>query len=160
MDGLVPASEGPYPVANVAMPDQQPQDLPGALALLDSILWRDGGIDQNESQVLAAWVQATQMRMRANQQQQGSVPGTVPNPAIEALKAQQAEIQQQLAAIAGAITKSGQKSEPDLLAALAKEKPDLAPLAERLIDVSTKIDEVLARVGESEDFQRQAFAEQ
>lgn len=72
---LMPAQEGPAPPMMTTPPeDQQPTDLAGALAMVDSIIWRDGGIDQQEMSTFSAWVQQTMMRIQAflaQQQQMG-----------------------------------------------------------------------------------------
>ncbi len=74
--GLMPAAEGPFPIYNGAPADQQPLDLPGALALVDSIIWRDGGMDQNEQRIWGAWVQQTIMKAQAQAQTQQAGLGT------------------------------------------------------------------------------------
>jgi hypothetical protein len=73
--GLMPSAEGPAPVFGAAPPDQQPQDLAGALALLDSILWRDGGIDQSEQGLISAWFQNTMVRAQQAQAAGAQSPG-------------------------------------------------------------------------------------
>jgi hypothetical protein len=69
MNGLMPAAEGPPPVYNGAPPDQQPFDLEGALAMAESIIWRDGGMDKAEEAVLMGWIQRQIIRMQAVQAQ-------------------------------------------------------------------------------------------
>lgn len=59
------ALEGPYPLSVGAPPDQQPVDLDGALAMVDSIVWRDGGMDELEQQKLMGWFQQLMMKARA-----------------------------------------------------------------------------------------------
>lgn len=56
MNGLMSAAEGPFPMYTDPPPDQQPQDLPGALAMVESIIFRDGGMDQVEMATFNAWV--------------------------------------------------------------------------------------------------------
>lgn len=77
MESLVPAAEGPYPVNN-APPDQQPQDLQGALAIVDSIIWRDGLMDANEHAIFMGWVQQTVEKIQAFAQQ-AAMGGVDPN---------------------------------------------------------------------------------
>lgn len=67
---IMPATESPYPAYRQAPPDQQPQDLEGALAVVDSIIFRDGGMDKNEQAVFTAWVQKTVTTAQALAQQQ------------------------------------------------------------------------------------------
>ena len=70
MIGALPAAaEGPAPFYSGAPPDQQPMDLQGALAVVDSILDRDGFVDSQEAAVFRAWVQARIMKIAAQQQQ-------------------------------------------------------------------------------------------
>jgi len=70
---LIQPAEGPLPLYAQAPPDQQPMDLQGALAMVDSIVWRDGGMDPEEQRLLMAWFQSTMMKAQAVQQaaQQG-----------------------------------------------------------------------------------------
>jgi hypothetical protein len=64
---LTPAAEGPWPAMGETPSDQQPMDLKQALATVDSLIWRDNGMDQQEMAVWAAWVQQTMMRIQAQQ---------------------------------------------------------------------------------------------
>ena len=71
---LTPAAEGPYPMMGEPPGDQQSMDLKQALAMVDSMIWRDNGMDQQEMAIWAAWVQQTMMKVQAQQmaqQQQG-----------------------------------------------------------------------------------------
>jgi hypothetical protein len=63
----VPAAEGPYPMMGEPPGDQQQMDLKQALAMVDSMIWRDGGMDQQEMSIWAAWVQQTMMKVQAQQ---------------------------------------------------------------------------------------------
>lgn len=65
MHPIVPGSEGPMPFYAGAPPDQQPQDLEGALAMVDSIIDRDGFTDSREAQIFEAWVQQRILKMQA-----------------------------------------------------------------------------------------------
>jgi hypothetical protein len=67
---LTPAAEGPYPMMGETPPDQQPMDLKQALALVDSLIWRDNGMDQEEMGIWSAWVQQTMMKIQAQQMAQ------------------------------------------------------------------------------------------
>jgi hypothetical protein len=77
ISALTPAAEGPAPMYNGAPPDAQPMDLEGALAMADSIIWRDNGMDQREQALFTAWVQKTILRAQAQQaaMQQGGQMG-------------------------------------------------------------------------------------
>jgi hypothetical protein len=75
MPGMAPAVEGPAPYYSTPGPDQQPQDLEGGLAMVESILFRDGGMDQNEQRVFSAWVQKIIVMAEAAQQQGAQGPG-------------------------------------------------------------------------------------
>ena len=67
------------PVYSGPPSDQQPIDLQGAFAMVDSMLWRDGGLDQMEQQTVMAWIQNFILRAQAAaqqmQQQGGQAPG-------------------------------------------------------------------------------------
>ena len=67
---LAPAAEGPYPMMGEPPGDQQPMDLKQALALVDSLIWRDNGMDQEEMAIWSAWVQQTMMKIQAQQMAQ------------------------------------------------------------------------------------------
>jgi hypothetical protein len=78
ISALTSPAEGPAPVYNGAPPDAQPMDLEGALAMADSLIWRDNGMDQREQAIFTAWVQKTILRAQAQQaamQQQGGMDG-------------------------------------------------------------------------------------
>jgi hypothetical protein len=64
---MQPAAEGPYPMMGEPPPDQQSMDLQQALAMVDSLIWRDNGMDQQEKAVWSAWVQQTMMKIQAQQ---------------------------------------------------------------------------------------------
>jgi hypothetical protein len=67
--GLTPAAEGPPGLMVQPGADQQPQDLDGALSMVESIIFRDGGMDPNEQRVFLAWVQKIITTAQALQQQ-------------------------------------------------------------------------------------------
>jgi hypothetical protein len=67
---MTPAAEGPYPMMGEPPPDQQSMDLKQALAMVDSLIWRDNGMDQQEMSVWSAWVQQTMMKIQAQQMAQ------------------------------------------------------------------------------------------
>ena len=62
---LTPPAEGPAPYYNGAPADAQPMDLEGALAMVDSIIFRDGGMDQQEQAIFGAWVQNVMLKAQA-----------------------------------------------------------------------------------------------
>lgn len=73
-----PAQEGPFPMLTEPPPNAQPMDLQQAFMLVDSMIWRDGGMDTQEQQIFAAWVQQTMMKVQAQkmaQMQQGGGEG-------------------------------------------------------------------------------------
>ena len=68
------AQEGPFPMMTDTPPNAQSMDLAQAFALVDSIIWRDRGMDNQEMRIFGAWVQQTMMKIQAQQvaqQQQG-----------------------------------------------------------------------------------------
>jgi hypothetical protein len=67
---LTPAAEGPYPMMGEPPGDQQSMDLKQALAIVDSLIWRDNGMDQEEMSIWSAWVQQTMMKIQAQQMAQ------------------------------------------------------------------------------------------
>jgi hypothetical protein len=67
------------PVYGGAPADQQPMDLRGAFAMVDSIIWRDGGIDQNEQREVMAWIQNFVLQAQAAAQQAAQMGGGDPN---------------------------------------------------------------------------------
>jgi hypothetical protein len=78
------AQEGPFPMMTGAPPNAQPMDLAQAFATVDSLIWRDGGMDDQEMQIFSAWVQQTMMKIQAQEQQQAMQQGGMAGAAQQA----------------------------------------------------------------------------
>lgn len=76
---VAPPNEGPMPVFTGAPADQQPMDIRGCWAMMESIVFRDGGMDQNEQREFMAGLQNFMLKAKAAQQQAAQMGGQDPN---------------------------------------------------------------------------------